>query len=110
MITKIIPIDQLAYSRKIGENILIHHGNTSILIFHERSTLRLEFSEPQIDYLVLNSDSVDYIDDLFTYFDTRILILDASVSNSVATSIIEKMKEEKEIYSVSLEGALMINI
>ena len=110
LIMDITSMDQFAYSRKIGENILFRHGNTSILIVNELSTLRLDLSRPQIDYLILNNNSVEYIDALYTNINAGALILDASVRNNVATSIIAEMKEVKEIYSDSLEGALMIDI
>ena len=103
-------LKDFALARRIGENTFVKLGEITLLFLEDIESLSTNLEGLKIDYLVVNSESLKYLNLVTSNMHFSNLIIDGSVESSQALKVEDVLSKSHNVHSVSKDGALIISI
>lgn len=110
LISSVNSINKSGVVRSIGGNRLLFHDKLSILFLEDIHNLYPNPIQVSLDYLVIGKNSIRDLEGMSELLEYKYLILDATISERQAKSIINRMNSVFTIFSIRKDGALAISI
>jgi len=93
-----------------GKNTLLYQNNISIFFLEDPYSISEQSTQIQIDYLVIGEKAARFLGKNPAFIKYKKLIMDATINEKIALSIVNKIGKSSKIHSISKDGAYIISI
>jgi hypothetical protein len=109
-ITSVKNIEELKTYSEIDKNQVLVVGGKSFLAVKDYQNLRITNGNVEVDYLVLDKNTVKHLDSIKENLNFKNVILDGSIKRWEIKKVTHQISSSKNIHSVHRDGAFILSI